>query len=150
MTKSTKHTYDITLEGRTYRVEVVSVGEGSAVVTVDGRRHEIQIERGAESSVGEESINAPITPTGGRPEFRPDQPPRASSSEQILVAPMPGDILAIKVQPGERVALGQELLLLEAMKMKSAIRSAREGIIESIEVQEGESVSYGQPLLTYR
>lgn len=150
MTESTRHSYDITLEGRTYRVEIESVGEDSAVVNVDGRRHKIRFERSERAPSIEAREPAAITPTGTGPEISPAERPRTSSSENVLVAPMPGDILGIKVEPGQRVTLGQEMFVLEAMKMKSAIRSAREGVVESVEVKVGQSVSYGQPLLRYR
>lgn len=150
MTDPTRHSYDITLEGRTYRVEIESVGEDSAVVNVDGRRHTIRFERSERAPSFGEREPAGITSTGPGPEISPAERPRTSSSENVLVAPMPGDILGIKVEPGQRVTLGQELFVLEAMKMKSAIRSAQEGVVESVEVEVGQSVSYGQPLLRYR
>jgi len=58
-------------------------------------------------------------------------------------------IVAILVKPGQTVKRGQELCTLEAMKMKNAIRSNREGMIELIEVNVGDQVNHGQVLITY-
>jgi propionyl-CoA carboxylase alpha chain len=62
---------------------------------------------------------------------------------------MPGDILNIAVKPGDKVVIGQQLCMLEAMKMKSAIRSARDAVIASVEVAEGQAVSHGDVLITF-
>jgi biotin carboxyl carrier protein len=62
---------------------------------------------------------------------------------------MPGNILGLAVRPGERVRVGQELCSLEAMKMRNAIRSSREGVIARVEVTEGQTVAYGDVLFTF-
>ncbi|HCU57729.1 MAG TPA: acetyl-CoA carboxylase biotin carboxyl carrier protein subunit, partial [Anaerolineaceae bacterium] len=64
-------------------------------------------------------------------------------------APLPGVIVAILVKPGDKVSRGQELCTLEAMKMKNAIRSSREGTIASVDVAVGDQVSHGQVLMTF-
>jgi glutaconyl-CoA/methylmalonyl-CoA decarboxylase subunit gamma len=74
-------------------------------------------------------------------------PPRVESSD--LTAPMPGTILSIKVAPGEAVIRGQVLLILEAMKMKNAIKSPYDGVIAEILAQPGQAVGYGSVLLRY-
>jgi biotin carboxyl carrier protein len=62
---------------------------------------------------------------------------------------MPGSILTLLVRPGDTVAVGQELCVLEAMKMKNAIRASRGGVIASVEVSEGQTVAYGDVLITF-
>jgi glutaconyl-CoA/methylmalonyl-CoA decarboxylase subunit gamma len=62
---------------------------------------------------------------------------------------MPGTILGIAVKSGDKVTRGQLLCYLEAMKMKSAIRSPREGIIATVDVTDGLKVPYGQILFRY-
>ncbi|MEK6574302.1 MAG: biotin/lipoyl-containing protein [Chloroflexota bacterium] len=55
----------------------------------------------------------------------------------------------MNVKPGDEVTFGQQLCALQAMKMKSAIRSPREGVIASVEVSEGQGVAYGGVLVTF-
>lgn len=55
-------------------------------------------------------------------------------------SPMPGKILKVFVQEGEKVTRGQPLLILEAMKMEHTILSEREGKIKTVERREGEQV----------
>jgi glutaconyl-CoA/methylmalonyl-CoA decarboxylase subunit gamma len=64
-------------------------------------------------------------------------------------APIPGTIISISVAEGEQVKHGQELCILEAMKMKNAIRSGRDGKIAKILVKEGDSVQHSQVLMEY-
>ena len=63
---------------------------------------------------------------------------------------MPGDIVQILVKPGDHVCIGQELCVLEAMKMKNILRSSRDGVVESIEVTLGQSVKFGDVLVRFK
>jgi biotin carboxyl carrier protein len=62
---------------------------------------------------------------------------------------MPGNVLDITVKPGDRVRFRQQLCSLEAMKMKNAIRSPRDGVIAIVNVTEGQAVSHGDVLFTF-
>jgi biotin carboxyl carrier protein len=62
---------------------------------------------------------------------------------------MPGDILDIQVAPGDQVQVGDQICSLEAMKMKSAIRSARAGTIAAVEVSDGQAVAHGDVLVRF-
>ena len=66
-----------------------------------------------------------------------------------IVAPMPGLILDILVQPGQKVAKGDKLLVLEAMKMENVIKAAGEGIVSSITVERGMNVEKNQVLIQF-
>jgi biotin carboxyl carrier protein len=61
---------------------------------------------------------------------------------------MPGTILDIAVQPGTQVSQGDTLCNLEAMKMKSPIRSPGDGTVAQILVTEGQNVAFGDTLFT--
>jgi len=63
------------------------------------------------------------------------------------VAPLPGVIKSIGVRSGQRVAPGDELLVIEAMKMDNVIRAQRAGVIGVIHVAEGRQVAHGELLL---
>jgi len=62
-------------------------------------------------------------------------------------APMPGLILDILAEPGQSVVKGDQLLILEAMKMENVLKAEGEGVIKSIEVQKGNAVEKGQILI---
>lgn len=69
------------------------------------------------------------------------------SSENILRAPMPGQIRAVYVGIGDSIERGQTLLLLEAMKMEIRIQSPHDGKIGSLSVEVGDSVEKDQILI---
>lgn len=64
-------------------------------------------------------------------------------------APMPGLVLQVLVEPGQEVAKGDSLLILEAMKMENVIKATGEGRVSAISVQEGEAVTKGQVLIEF-
>ena len=76
------------------------------------------------------------------PDSAPAAPTPVSSgaSGKELTAPLPGVIVAVMVKPGDSVSHGQELCTLEAMKMKNAIKSHRDGTIDSVAVTVGDQV----------
>ena len=64
-----------------------------------------------------------------------------------LEAPMPGKVIAVKVEPGQAVAKGQELLVVEAMKMENAIRAPRDGRVKAVAAKVGDAVAPGTVLV---
>ncbi|SPD74692.1 Acetyl/propionyl-CoA carboxylase, alpha subunit [uncultured Desulfobacterium sp.] len=67
-----------------------------------------------------------------------------------LECPMPGLIVDIRVQKGDRVYKGQELVIIEAMKMESAVASPRDGEIEDVVVKQGQAVEMGNILVVFK
>ena len=63
-----------------------------------------------------------------------------SASDTKIKAPMPGKILGLSVKPGDRIELGQVVLVLEAMKMENEISSTVEGVVKDVKVKVGDSV----------
>jgi len=63
-------------------------------------------------------------------------------------APMPGKVLSVPVAPGEAVAKGQTLAVLEAMKMEHALAAPRDGVVEAVSVSAGAQVGDGAVLVT--
>ncbi len=60
---------------------------------------------------------------------------------------MPGRVAAVKVAPGQRVAKGDELLVVEAMKMENALRAPRDGVVRAVHVAAGDMVAPGRALV---
>ena len=65
-----------------------------------------------------------------------------------LKAPMPGLIVAVPVAEGETVSRGQNLVILESMKMQNELRSPRDGVVHRVRVKSGERVEQNQILVT--
>ncbi len=62
-------------------------------------------------------------------------------------APMPGMVLEILVEPGQKIETGMDLLILEAMKMENVIQASGEGVVSNISIQKGAAVDKGQLLI---
>ena len=76
--------------------------------------------------------------------------PSASETENILKCPMPGLVVDVKVTEGERVFRGQELVILESMKMESAVSSPGDRLIEAVLVKPGDAVESGMLLIRFK
>jgi 3-methylcrotonyl-CoA carboxylase alpha subunit len=73
------------------------------------------------------------------PAYRRADAAEASGSGKI-VAPMPGRVVLVKAQPGDAVAAGQELLVMEAMKMELAVKAPRDGVVADVRASAGDFV----------
>ncbi len=139
----------VVIDSQTYQVEIEDIHARPVIARVDGDRFEVWPEEEGQIQPSE----VVKMPDISIPESQPTpskigSAPQTGSSKDVS-SPLPGVIVAIHVQPGDKVERGQELCTLEAMKMKNAIRSNREGTIASIEVNIGEQVNHGQVLMTF-
>ena len=64
-----------------------------------------------------------------------------------LEVPMPGKVIAVKAAPGQQVRKGDEILVVEAMKMENAIRAPRDGTVKSVAARVGDMVGPGMVLV---
>lgn len=113
--------------------------QGPAVYTVEleGKAFVVKVSGGGE--IGQIST---ATPT-------PSAPATAPSTEGTPVsAPMAGNIWKVVATEGQRVAEGDVLLILEAMKMETEIRASKAGVVQGIRVKTGDSVAVGATLMT--
>ena len=69
-----------------------------------------------------------------------------ASGDRVL-APMPGRVVLVKAKPGDKVQAGQEVMVLEAMKMELALKAPRDGVVAELRAEAGEFVEADTPLL---
>ncbi len=72
----------------------------------------------------------------------------AVGGEQGIKSPMPGLIVTVPVQKGDRVKKGQVVVVLESMKMENELKSPRDGVVTAVKVTARQAVEQGQVLLT--
>ncbi len=75
--------------------------------------------------------------------------PSVLAGASAVRAPLPGTLLSVAVQPGDDVALGQPLCVIEAMKMNNTIHAARAGRIGAVRAQVGQPVRHRQVILEF-
>lgn len=145
-----EQTLKLNVDGRPYEVTVGDLSSSPIKVIVNGRELLVEVEtnhpEGREPAVAPPSAQMP---SGSRIPAPSAPAPTGRGPVAQVVAPMPGNIVNIKVKPGQNVAAGQVLCYLEAMKMNNAIHAPRGGVIEEVSVTEGQVVTYGQVLVTY-
>jgi len=71
-------------------------------------------------------------------------------NDNILDCPMPGLVVDVRVKEGERVFRGQELIILESMKMESAVSAVADGVVETVNVKPGDAVETGSVLIRFK
>jgi len=98
---------------------------------------------GAEAADGVLFAGGEAWPFGAR---RADHLGGASEGDGALLAPMPGRVIAVLVAQGQRVARGERLLVLEAMKMEQALLAPFDGVVAELKVVEGAQVTEGMLL----
>ncbi len=108
------------------------------LVNVNGTDYEITLEalKEGEDFAPKAAPAAPAAPKAAAP-----------AGGTSVTAPMPGNILDIKVTQGQMVAAGQTLVILEAMKMENEIQAPVDGTVASINVSKGSSVESGAVLV---
>jgi biotin carboxyl carrier protein len=72
---------------------------------------------------------------------------KATAKTGTIKSPLPGTILDIFVKPGDKVTIGQRILLLEAMKMENNIESDKAGTVAEIKISKGDAVMEGDVLI---
>lgn len=69
------------------------------------------------------------------------------SSTDVIHAPMPGKVTKVFVEPGQKIEIGQAVVVMEAMKMEYTLKSEMSTTVESIQVNVGDQVQLGQALV---
>ena len=126
-------------------VEVISVKGDEAEIAVDGKRHFVPfviLGTKVQFAYDGEIYTVDVPERGGRA--------RTKHHDHSLEAPMPGLVLKVLAEAGQEVAKGQQLVILEAMKMEHAIVAPRDGVIATVNCREGEMVQPGVDLVTMR
>jgi biotin carboxyl carrier protein len=71
-----------------------------------------------------------------------------ASGEALIKSPMPGIIIAVSVVPGQMIKKGDQVIILESMKMENELRSPKDGLVLRVHVDQGAGVEKGQALVT--
>lgn len=144
--------YSVKLDDKIYEVEIQDLQSRPVVAVVDGVTFEVWPENGqAQPATHPASVASSHTPlaTAQKPHAAAHAPTSALTSN-CMRAPIPGVVIAVKVSAGDMVEIGQELVVLEAMKMRNAIRSGRSGIISAVCVAVGQSVPHNEVLVEFQ
>ena len=125
-------------------------------VTLNGRTYEVEVEAGKAMLLDEYAAVAPVAPAAAAPVAAAPAAAAAPapaaagvtvSGGTTVSAPMPGNILKVNVTAGQAVKEGELLLVLEAMKMENEIFAPRAGTVAQVLVSKGSTVDTGATLV---
>ncbi len=144
--------YQYKVQGVDYEVNIEEIEGNLAKVNVNGVDFEVELQQPI--SVGKQTkkpvavkpVAAPVQGTAPAPAAAP-APVQAGDGAKVC-APLPGTISSIPVKVGDAVAIGDTVVVLEAMKMQNNIEAETAGTITSVMVSPGDSVMEGAVLVT--
>lgn len=134
------------------------------VVTVNGKKFEVEVEKvgGAGKSLSRQPVERaerreavkaePVVETKVAPAPAPVEaaPAATTTGGTTITSPMPGTILDVKVNVGDKVKFGQTLAILEAMKMENDIPATGDGEVAEIRVKKGDAVETDAVLIVLK
>lgn len=136
---------DLVLDERRHRVSLYALGEGEYRLEVDGIAHRVWIApcgdavhvhaAGRSWTVAVVDELAETASAGG-------------AGADTAEAPMPGTVVRVQVKPGEAVKRGQTLMVIESMKMETAIVAWRDGVVGAVHRPLGATFDRKAPLVT--
>jgi len=129
------------------------------VVTLNGKKYEVEVERGKAEAVYVGEATAPAAAPAPAPVAAPAAAaaapaaapaPVAAGEGDPITSPMPGTILDVRVAAGQAVKAGDILFILEAMKMENEIVAPKDGTITAVTTNKGANVDTGAVLASLK
>ena len=145
--------YNFKINGNEYNVTINSVDGNVADVTVVAS-YKVELGNGmapisVNAAPAQQAAPAPVQAAPApAPAPAPQAAPAASGAGKAVTAPLPGNIVGISVKVGDTVKAGQQVAVLEAMKMENTIESPVAGTVTAIHVNIGDSVPADAPIVT--
>ncbi len=162
--------YTMNIGDREFVVDVQELAADQFSVVVGGESYEVNLS--ADESLGEAIITPDIksggsvraaaparkeaaakpaaAPAASAPAAASARKPAGGGGKGTQSAPMPGTIIEVNVKPGDTVERGQQVAVLDAMKMHNIIGASRAGTIAEVYVDAGQAVDHGTALLKYK
>ena len=132
--------YIITINGKDYKVDVKSIEGTLAVIEVNGKTVKVNIkDLGKRELVKKREFNSSLCCV--------DEIVPVTNKPIVIKSSLPGEILKVLVKEGDNVKAGDDVIVMEAMKMENQIQASISGTIQKIHVREGDTVQQDVPLI---
>lgn len=148
--------YKVKVGERLFEVEINNLHSQPVIALVDGEAIEVWLEDPALLRLGVKASLEQGLPVGASAQQattfapKPVKPaPASEAASRAVRFPIPGVIVSLTVRERDEVEAGQELCVLEAMKMKNVIRAPRAGTVAAVRVVSGQTVKHHDVLMEY-
>lgn len=135
--------FKYTINGNIYNVAVGDVNDNNVTVTVNGEEYTVEMER---KSVAKERVKVQA-PKPVQKAAVNTQTENGAIAGEAVKAPLPGVINEVCVKVGDKVEIGQTVVVLEAMKMANNLDAEKAGVVTAILVEAGQTVMENTPLV---
>lgn len=140
--------FKFNINGNPYNVEILGIEDNTADVSVNGTTYKVEAEKQLLTTKTPTLVRSVASPsTDSHAATARTASPSGAKGTGTIKAPLPGTILSILIKEGDKVSVGQKLMVLEAMKMENNVNSDKEGVIKSIKVKVGDAVLEGDLLI---
>jgi len=134
--------FKFTIRGNDYEVEILKYEDNVAKVEVNGTQYAVEVRSEVKQSKTPVLVRQEVpAPTRSETKIK-----KTIGATQIK-SPLPGNIMHVYVKTGDEVKKGDNLMVLEAMKMENNIQAEKDGQISAVKVHPGESVLEGDVLI---
>ncbi len=132
--------YIITINGKDYKVDVKSIEGTLAVIEVNGKTVTVNIkDLGKKEMVKRPKFNSSLCCV--------DEIVPVTNKPITIKSSLPGVILKVLVREGDKVKSGQDVIVMEAMKMENQIQASISGTVKKVFVREGDTIEQDVPLV---
>ena len=132
------------INGKHYEATITEVEHNVAEVELNGKKYTIDVERS--EAVALPTIATP-KPVAAAPVAAAPAAPKAAAGANAIVAPLPGSVVSVSVKAGDAVKAGQQLAVIEAMKMENEILAPADGTVKAVHCSAGQAVQQGDALI---
>jgi biotin carboxyl carrier protein len=134
--------YKFNINGAEYAVEINNVEDRTIELDVNGTPYTVQLDKEVKQTKTPTLLRSVAIPTTDQ-----GAAVKVAAKTGTIKSPLPGTIIDIFVKLGDRVSIGQKILMLEAMKMENNIESDKAGTVSEIKISKGDAVMEGDVLI---
>lgn len=169
------HRYTLNINDREFVIDVQALTADRFEVVVGGDKYEVNL--AGEEALAEATVRPDLQPVakaaprpassaaaavakvrresaaeqpGGPAVVAPPKPTGGGGGRGSLTSPMPGVIIEVNVKPGDQVKRGQQVAILDAMKMHNVIGAPRDGVVGEVFVAAGQAVDHGDAIIKFK
>lgn len=140
--------YKYKIDGKEYAVKIDKIEGDQAQLEVNGTPYSVEIiQEKKKKETPKVSKSAPAAAPAATAAPAPAAAPASTGKGKAVKAPLPGVIISVDVQVGQQVKRGQQVAVLEAMKMENGINAECDGTITEIKVKAGDSILEGTDIV---